>query len=151
MVERPIRMERRLVLRLLHYWRGLGDAGTIPSEFDIEPTAVPDIWPHCALLDVAASETDPEITFAGHALIDAVGVNLSGKKLSQVPANSLIGKGLSYFGEVLVKKVPITYGGELVDRSGATIPYRSIILPLAEDGVTINRLLAAANCGEITR
>lgn len=143
-------MERKLVLRILQYWRGLCDTDTIPSESAIEPKTIPDMWPHCAVLDVSGKETDPEIVFVGTNLSATAGVELSGKRLSQAPADTLLSKGLSYYGQVLVKKVPITFGGEFVDHRGVKILYRSIILPLSDDGTNINRLLGAANCREVT-
>ncbi len=150
MTEQPHPMERRLVLRLLKYWRGLGDIDRLPSGAAIDAKDIPDMWPHCVMLDVAGKETDPEISFVGTTLAECAGADLAGQRLSQAPADTLISKGLSYYGQVLVKKVPITFGGEFVDRRGVKILYRSIILPLAEDGAIINRLLGAANCREVT-
>jgi len=150
MTEQSNPIERRLVLRLLQYWRGLGDVDALPSEADIDPKAIPDMWPHCAVLDVAGNETDPEIAFVGPALAESAGTDLTGRKLSQAPANTLVAKGLSYYGQVLVKRVPITFGGEFTDQRGVKILYRSIILPLSEDGTNLNRLLGAANCREVT-
>ena len=149
MTEQPSPMERRLVLRLLHYWRGLSDGDAFPAEASIDSAAIADMWLNCAILDVAGKETDPEISYLGTALLDAVGVNVSGQKLSRVPADTLVARGFSYFGQVLAKRVPITYGGDFVDRRGVKILYRSIILPLSADGTNINRLLAAANCREV--
>ena len=142
-------MERRLVLRLLKYWRGLGDGDVIPAESAIDANDIPDMWPHCAVLDVAGKESDPELTFVGNALAETAGADMTGRKLSHAAADTLLAKGLSYFGQVLAKRVPITFGGEFTDRRGMKILYRSIILPLSEDGTTINRLLAAANCREV--
>ncbi|HLF58150.1 MAG TPA: PAS domain-containing protein [Alphaproteobacteria bacterium] len=143
-------MERRLVLRLLKYWRGLGDVEKFPSESAIDARVIADMWPHCVMLDVAGKETDPEISYVGTALAECAGVDLAGQRLSQAPADTLISKGLSYYGQVLVKKVPITFGGEFVDRRGIKILYRSIILPLSDNGMDIDRLLGAANCREVT-
>lgn len=143
-------MERRLVLRILKYWRGLADDDTIPAESSIDPKSISDMWPHCAVLDVSGKETDPVIMFVGTDLAASAGPEPSGKCLSQVPADTLLARGLSYYGQVLVKKVPITFGGEFVDHRGVKILYRSIILPLSDDGTTINRLLGAANCREVT-
>jgi hypothetical protein len=141
--------ERRLVLRLLEYWRGLGDIETLPSESAIDAKAIPDMWPHCAMLDVAGKETDPEFMFIGNALAETAEAELTGQRLSRVPADTLLAKGLSYFGQVLAKRVPVTFGGDFTDRRGVKFLYRSVILPLADDGTNINRLLAAANCREI--
>jgi hypothetical protein len=107
------------------------------------------MWPHCAMLDVAGKETDPEFMFIGNALAETAEAELTGQRLSRVPADTLLAKGLSYFGQVLAKRVPVTFGGDFTDRRGVKFLYRSVILPLADDGTNINRLLAAANCREI--
>ncbi len=141
-------MERRLVLRLLGYWRGLGDGERLPSESEIDPKAIQDMWPCCAVLDVAGKETDPEFTYVGTALAEA-GAELAGRKLSDAPVDTLVSRGFDYFHEVLAKKVPICFGGEFVNQRGVKVLYRSVILPLSHDGVNINRLLCAANCREV--
>ena len=150
MTEQPHPMERRLVLRLLQYWRSLGDVEHFPSVSVVDGKAIPDMWPHCAVLDVAGKETDPELSYVGTALGESAGTDLAGRRLSQAPADTMVSKGLSYYGQVLVKKVPITFGGEFADRRGIKILYRSIILPLSENGTDIDRLLGAANCREVT-
>ena len=92
---------------------------------------------------VVGKETDPEITFVGTALAESAGADMAGKKLSHAAADTLLSRGLSYYGQVLAKRVPITFGGDFKDQRGVKILYRSIILPLPDDGTTINRLLAA--------
>ena len=149
MAEQSHPMERRLVVRLLQYWRGLSDEDKIPAESDIDPKAIPDMWPSCVLLDVAGKEADPEFTYIGSELASRAGANLSGRPLSSAPTKTLVSEGLSYYGQVLAKKVPITFGGEFTDSRGVKTLYRSIILPLSGDGIDIDRLLGAANCREV--
>lgn len=144
-------MERRMVVRLLQYWRSLTDEDRIPSRSGIDPKVIDDIWPCCAILDVDGKETDPEITYIGSELTVHAGADLSGRKLSDAQADTLVSRGFSYFGQVLAKRAPITFGGEFTDSRGVTILYRSIILPLSADGEKIDRLLAAANCREVAR
>ena len=145
-------MERRLVVRLLQYWRGLGDIDRLPRQADIDADVIADMWPNCALLDVTGGkDTDPEILFIGTDLTVRAGAELTGKMLSSAAADTLVSKGFSYFGQVLAKKVPITFGGEFKDVRGVKILYRSIILPLTKDGTDITALLAAANCREVAQ
>ena len=144
-------MERRLVIRLLKYWRSLSDGERLPAQSTIDPQAIPDMWPNCAVLDVSGKETDPEFIYVGTALAQAAGIEMAGRKLSQTPADTLVSNGFSYFGQVLAKKVPITFGGEFVSPRGLKVLYRSIIVPLASDGEHIDRLLGAANCREVTQ
>lgn len=151
MTEETSPMERRLVIRLLKYWRSLSDGERLPAQSTIDPQAIPDMWPNCAVLDVSGKETDPEFIYVGTALSQAAGIEMAGRKLSQTPADTLVSNGFSYFGQVLAKKVPITFGGEFVSPRGLKVLYRSIIVPLADDGEHINRLLGAANCREVTQ
>ncbi|MFZ0693055.1 MAG: PAS domain-containing protein [Alphaproteobacteria bacterium] len=151
MTEETNPMERRLVIRLLKYWRSLSDGERLPAQSNIDPHAIPDMWPNCAVLYVAGKEIDPEFSYVGTALSQAAGIELAGRKLSQTPADTLVSNGFSYFGQVLVKKVPITFGGEFVSPRGLKVLYRSIIMPLANDGERINGLLGAANCREVTQ
>lgn len=144
-------MERRLVVRLMHYWRSLGDIDGFPRRSDIDPEAIADMWPHCALLDVSGKETDPEFVYVGSALTARAGAELTGRLLSSAAPDSLVSKGFSYFGQVLDRKVPISFGGEFADGRGVKILYRSIILPLSQDGSDITGLLAAVNCREVTQ
>jgi hypothetical protein len=139
-------MERRLVLRLLKYWRDIGGADRFPAFADVDTSDIPDMWPHCALLEVSGHERDPVIQYIGGHLANGCDGNLQGQALSAASGDTLAAHAMSYYAQVLVKRVPITYGGEFRDRDGSKVLYRSIVLPLADDGVTIDRLLCAANC-----
>ena len=65
------------------------------------------------------------------------------------PANSLIEQAASYYQEILDRGVPISRGGEFVKYDGMKVLYRSIILPMSDDGITVSGLLGAANCREV--
>ena len=138
-----------MIIRLLQYWRGLGSDDRIPPLAGIDPETIPDIWPSCAILDVDGKESDPEITFLGPELMAHAGEELAGRRLSNAKPGTLVSNGFTYFGQVLDKRAPITYGGEFTDGRGVTILYRSVILPLSVDGEKIDRLLIAANCREV--
>ena len=70
-------------------------------------------------------------------------------RVAEVPENSLAGKSASFHREVVEKAVPISRGGEFVKPDGSTVLYRSVILPMSDDGETISGLLGAANCREL--
>ena len=138
-----------MIIRLLQYWRGLGSGDRIPPQSGIDPNTIPDIWPCCAILDVDGKQSDPEITYLGPELMVHAGEDLAGRRLSTAKPGTLVSNGFTYFGQVLDKRAPITYGGEFTDSRGLAILYRSVILPLSADGEKIDRLLIAANCREV--
>ncbi len=149
--EMPQEIERRLVLRLLAYWRFLCRDNGFASFTDIDPTEIPDLWPHCFILEVLGEGSEPVFRSIGNALATNSNEDLTGQNISVVSAETLIGTAIDYTDEVLQKGVPVSRGGEFVKADGTKVLYRSILLPLSDDGETIRGLFGAANCREIVQ
>jgi hypothetical protein len=64
--------------------------------------------------------------------------------LKAVPANALLHHAAGFADRTLEKAVPVSLGGEAVLTEGKVL-FRSILLPLSNDGATIDHLLGAAN------
>ncbi len=144
--EPPRGMERRLVHRVLHHWRGAEEERGIPSLKSFLARDLGDMRPALFVLKVADDLEEPEVAHIGQSFLDEVSNDLVGKPISAVPDGTLLKQALAFYSRVVAKKVPITLGDEFVNARGQTILYRSIILPLSEDGEEINFLLCAANC-----
>ena len=146
--ERPVGLERRLVFRLLSHWRALITQGDFPSFADVDPFAMPDMWPFCFVLDTTRYAHDPLVRVAQPGVAGHAG-NVIGKTVSQLPEATLIAQACSYAQEVLRKRVPISRGGDFIRRDGLRVLYRSILLPMSDDGENIAGLLGAANFREV--
>ena len=144
--EAPAGIERRMVFRLLSYWRGLATDNSPPSLDLVKPEDIPDIWPDCYVLDPIGQQHDPIFRFVGTELSSHVSKDLVGHQISEVPENTLVQMAVRYVPEVLRKGVPISRGGEFIRDDGSRILYRSIVLPMSEDGAALRFLLGAANC-----
>lgn len=147
--EMPPEIERRLVLRLLGHWRALCGNRKLPAVSDIDPAAIPDLWPHSFLLDVDGVESDPVFRALGDAIDKYSDGTLVGKRVSDAPADALPGIALAYVGEVLEKGVPVSRGGEFFKPGGTRVLYRSILLPVGENENTVGCILGAANSREV--
>jgi len=142
-------MERRLVLRLLGYWRDIrGDEG-YPTFADVDPAAIPDIWPHCFVLETADPGADPVFRAVGAEIAKHFPGAIVGRRVSEITRQSLFSVTIDYLDQVLSKGAPISHGGEFYQDDGSKILYRSIVLPMSDDGETISGLLCAANCREV--
>jgi hypothetical protein len=148
-IERPAGLERRLVFRLLTHWRGLAGENDFPSFADVDPAAMPDMWPFCFVLDTTEHSNDPIVRIAEPGIAgDAA--NVIGRPVTALPRATLIEQACSYFPDVLRKRVPISRGGDFIRWDGVRVLYRSILLPMSDDGETICGLLGAANFREVT-
>lgn len=142
--------ERRLVIRLLDYWRNVTEQRRWPSPGDFYPAVIPDLWRYCFLIDLTGADGSGERTFSyvGDFHRDMYDIDLTGTTLAKADPNMLISRAASYIDDVVARAVPVTYGGQFTDRRGYSVLYRSILLPLSIDNVTISAILGAANCQE---
>lgn len=141
----PRAVEHRLIGRLLDEWRALGGHQAPPPLGRIDAAALGDIWDWCYVLDLEATGGEPCILQAGPALIEAAGGAELAGPLSALPAASLIAQSVRAWRQVVERRVPVATGGAFLDAAGRQMRYRSVLLPLSEDGRTIHRLLGAAN------
>ncbi len=144
----PNGMERGLVLRLLSHWRELVGERQYPSFSELDPESIPDIWSYSFVLDIAGHADDPIFRVAGPKYAAYLPIDLRNLPISKAPRDSLIEKSVAFAQEIIAKQVPISRGGEFMKPGGGTVLYRGIILPMSDDGITVSRLLGAANCRE---
>jgi len=142
-------MERRLVLRLLAHWRMLCDDRDYPSFFDLDPSAIPEMWENCFVIEIFEDGHEPRYRAMGETLAAHVDFPLLDQPISMSPEKSLPGVAISFLEEVLRKGVPISRGDEFFKDDGTKVLYRSILLPMSDDGVTVNGILGAVNCREV--
>jgi len=145
MADSPTGLERRMVHRLLVHWReAQPEDGQFPSLDDFLARDLGDILPLIYVLE-AAGGAEPMLERLGESYSGEAPADLAGRPLSSVPENTLLQQASRYFDKVMTKKVPITLGGEFTHANGATILYRSIIVPLRGGGENTYVLLGAAN------
>ena len=147
--EMPQGIERRLVLRLLAHWRSLCGERSMPSFSDVDPDAIPDMWPHSFVLELDGKEGGPVFRAMGDEFDKCTTNSLIGKRIADAPSDSLPGMALVYIDEVLQKGVPISRGGEFCKPDGVRVLYRSVLLPMSDNDETISGILGAANCREV--
>lgn len=140
-VYRP--QERRLVLRLLAFWDDQRGDREYPSVHDIDPQAIGDDWPHCHVMALAEPLSDSRFQHVGPTLLSG---DIDGQALTfgQRGEENLLHHATAYIDRVLKKGVPVSIGGE-ADLPIGTVLFRSILMPLSEDGSTIDHVFGGAN------
>ena len=136
--------ERRLVQRLLIYWRDLSPEGVLPATGSIRPADIEDMWPVCFTLVIGGPA--PIYDHVGETHVALHGRDLSGRPISDAGVDTLLGRSTEYLDEVLLRKIPVTFGGTFTGPGGEPVLYRSTLLPLFDDDDEINGILGGANC-----
>jgi hypothetical protein len=125
--------ERRLVWRVARHWIEIARTGRLARRDEIDAHVLGDDWPNCLLIAVQSPIERSHFV--------SVGVNLA---VALCPTDTLAGVLLSRLSRVVAaRRGAIIEGGAML--GGVGILYRSILLPLSENGVTIGYVLGAAN------
>ena len=138
-------IERRLALRILRLWWDARQDDEIPSLEDISRQEMENQWPAIVLLAVPGGADMPVFERIGEDFTKDMDEDLTGRPVGEAPQDSVLQNIIHYYAQVLEKKVPVSRGDEITDENGETLAFRSIILPLSDDGENINFLLAGGS------
>jgi|GEM_PF-2024320 len=158
--EPSIANERRRVRRLWYFWAQLRRDRALPAFFEFDPHRLPVAWSACFVLTVAppagpgasggarpeadSAGSAPVFDYVGPELADANDADLVGRPASAARPDTLLGAAIHSLDTLLARREPIVAEGEIADRDGDAILYRSILLPFGADGKTVDRVLGAA-------
>lgn len=136
--------ERRLVLRLLSYWRDLCGERDWPSAADVVPPTLEDMQDFAFVIYLNGGR--PTFSHFGAWHSEFYGVDMTGRAIDELTRDTLAERSIRYLPEVLKRKIPVTYGGDVTEPGGRKLLYRSILLPLSDDGAEVTGVLGGANC-----
>jgi hypothetical protein len=125
--------ERRLVERVLGYWKKVAAGQRFPRLNEIDPWMVGDDWANCVVIAVQSPVELSYFAAAGKTLAVAL-----------CSRDTLAGLLLSHLPRVLSARRCLIVEGEATLR-GVPILYRGALLPLSDDGVSIDHVLGATN------
>lgn len=125
--------ERRLQILAYDHWTQLLGPRTLPLIADLKLDQLPDIAPNAVLIDFAQSIEDPRIAFVGEKLAQECGVARDITHLDQVPDQSMLARLTGQYLQIIVNQAPIGFEEEFMNPRGATIAYRGMLLPFAEE------------------
>jgi len=139
--ERPY-VERRAVGRALSCWDRLRKIKEFPSRADCLEIFDDDLTNGVIVIQFTPREEDDLIVECGPFFRDAYGrdpVGLSAKRI--LPSST--DRGLIFWRVAAEMRKPIADVGEFINLNGEEILYRSVLLPISEDGKRITHLMAA--------
>lgn len=135
-------VERRAVGRALGCWDKLRETGVFPTRADCLDVFDEDVSDGVVIIEVTAREEDDRIVECGPLFRDAYGKDPVGLAAKYVLPSST-DRGLIFWRVAAEMKKPIADVGEFTNMKGEDVLYRSVFLPISEDGMRITHLIAA--------
>jgi hypothetical protein len=141
---KDLQSQRRLVSRMLKHWDDRTGERRFPNKTEINEQVAGADWAHCALIALGSDLEQSQFLSVGPKLLDAPGPPLEGQPIGACPHSSLLHALLGYLPRCIESVGPLAVSGS-AQHGGYDILYRAILLPLSEDGATIDAILIAAN------
>lgn len=127
---------RRVDEQLESYWQAISAGRDFPSEREISPEALKDIWNDCFMVRYEGGEGEQaefRYIYLGQSLVEAYGDDLSNKEVCEKLAYPHNRELVAQFWQVVTSRVPHRVEDEFTNSNGLIIKYRSCLLPLAKD------------------
>jgi hypothetical protein len=131
-------------LRNLHdYWRAKKGERIAPPRSAIRPEDIPALLSHIALFDVIGDPPRLRYRVFGTGLVKAYGQDLTGKFVDEVDLGRDSVKDMLACTVMVVRECRIHISRSRFTKEGdkRRIEYERILLPLSEDGKTVNMIL----------
>ena len=140
------------LLPIYEYWRGKRAGADLPSRSRIDPDEVPHLKPYLMILQAIGGGEDFRYRFMGDAVIQATGVDCTGKRMTEVLRS---GPYLDYLlglnREVVAERRALYSESSFrSDRLSNRWTCR-VILPLSQTGRSVDGLVAAQVFGGLSQ
>lgn len=130
--------------RLAEYLASKAPPGKLPGRQHIDPSEIPDLLPHIALIEVvpqAAGDPRYRIRLAGTQVVDILGVDGTGKFVDELLTTDEGAEIIRAYREILHTRQPQYLAGNLRASGRGHVPFRRVAFPLARNGEDVDMLL----------
>ncbi|MDX2073528.1 MAG: PAS domain-containing protein [Alphaproteobacteria bacterium] len=124
--------ERRITLRLLSYWEKRRGTRGMPSEAEMSPADIADLWPYCFIAHVKdIGKEGYHFSYLGKAIEDVYREGMEQMEDSLFPDMDSLANG---YKQVISTRKPLVSEGEITNPHGDHFKFRQVLLPLGDGG-----------------
>jgi len=135
-------IESSLIRRLYLYWRSKCRDGTIPRRADIDPVEIPKLVPNMLIADIEHDPFRVRYRLVGTAIVEATGFEFTGKYLDEIVLADDEGPFLECYQTACASRLPVLTRIKWHLADDTIGEYDICILPLSDDGVTVNKTVS---------
>ena len=136
-VDGSLSFQSPLPLELLTLWRGKCREGLLPRRSDFDWTELSPHFGQLCVVEVMPSREDLRYRLIGSRIVEVVGRDMTGRLVSE----TLPPAALAVYFELMDSPRPLRTHGRLHWRGKNFIRHETLLLPLAEDGRTVDQFL----------
>ena len=127
------------------YWERIRGARAMPSRADIDPSQIVGILPCIFLLDVGLEPLDFRYRLIGTKMANHMNQNHTGSWMSEIEHQRPPSRIWAACERVVIRQVPLSSDTPYVGKLHEFKTAEDLIMPLSEDGETVNMLFVTAD------
>jgi len=129
-------LHHRFHEKLKDYWGKLASGRPYPSESEIDPDSLSEIWPSCFLISIddVTRRLGYRYSYLGEDLIEAYGDDVKNPDVALRLISTASIPIVKKFDEVVSRQKPVVDESEFINLKGLRIRYRTCMLPLGQSG-----------------
>lgn len=143
-----MKIESPILQHLYDYWRQKRGTRALPARRDLDPVEIPSILPNVILLDVVSETQRMRARVVGTKVVGWYGSDYTGKYLDEIDFGDQRDQVLSDYRACLSSAKPQLEFRQFRTDSDILIRMERVILPLSDDGETVNMLLSGLSFEE---
>jgi hypothetical protein len=129
--------------RAFQYWQGKCGERPMPRRSDINPSEITRLLPYLQITEHVAGSERIRYRLVGTAIGAAYGAELTGKCFDEVFSGDRLSFIENNYRMMEHEKRPVLTGSHYVSRKIVELFCYRIVMPLSEDGATVNQALTA--------
>lgn len=129
--------------RAFQYWEGKCGARPMPRRADIDPSEITRLLPYLQITELLEGTGRIRYRLIGTAIVAAYGAELTGKYFDEVFSGARLRFIEENYRLMDREKRPVLAGSHYVSRKNVELFCYRVMMPLSEDGATVNQVLTA--------
>lgn len=134
-----------ILFDLWAYWHAKRDGRSMPRRKDIEPMEIPPLLPHILLVE-ADEQKRFRYRLVGTAIVETYGEELTGRFVDELFTPPRRAVALRHYNIAFETTRPFAVRNRYTNVRGTELLATRVILPLSEDGASVNMLLMGQTC-----
>lgn len=118
--------------------------GRLPARGDVDPLEIPGLLPNLLLIDVGQEPETPSliVRLAGTLIVERYGEDYTGRDLREINFGDQRERVIADFEACIASAAPHLAKRHFWNTAGVHLSMERLILPLASDGQTVDKLMA---------
>lgn len=137
-----MKIESTALQELYAYWDGKRAKRAMPSRSDIDPLEIPLLLPNLLICDVEPESERFKVRLVGTKIVEFYGADYTGQYLDDLDLGDRRHAVLKAYRDCIRSKQPSVKSHMFWNIRGLHFQVERIILPLSDDQVRVNKILA---------